>query len=166
MTLVQLAYRMLEMLIYERSAGSGQSWSRQFPSLGGPSSVSAVPVRPSIDILAFLSVFWFCAAGFMSVAWWIWPLYPLPFQCLPPQASGPGVGAVLSWSDFQASGGCRGCWVSGSSLVLFWYPAHSGADSVAGTFRFRFCQVSFLIKKPTWGVCHGEVRGCCSSHSS
>ena len=28
-------------------------------------------------------------------------------------------------------------------LVLFLYPAHSGAELVAGTLRLRYCQVSF-----------------------
>ena len=28
-------------------------------------------------------------------------------------------------------------------LVLFVYPAHSGAEKVAGTLRLRYCQVSF-----------------------
>ena len=41
-------------------------------------------------------------------------------------------------------------------LVLPWYPAHSGAELVAGILRLRHSQVSFAGEKPTWSVSHGR----------
>ena len=118
--------------------------------------MSAVPVRPSIDIWRSCRFFRSMLLASCQLLGGIGRFVPCRIGANHCRLWGLGWEQSWSWSDFWASEGCRGCWVSGSSLVLFWYPAHSGADSVAGTFRFRFCQVSFLIKKPTWGVCHGR----------
>ena len=102
---------------------SGLSWSQQFPSLGGVD----VQFRCRLFRLVRASVFG-VPVGFLVLCCWPHVSCLVDLAALPPAvlvltiagASEDWVGAVLSWSDFQASGGCRGCWVSGSSLVLFW----------------------------------------------
>ena len=60
------------------SSHSSSCGGCKFRRGGRPISVSTVAVGPSIDICRS---FWIYDAGFMPVAWWTWPLYPLPYWC-------------------------------------------------------------------------------------
>ena len=140
------------LILYEQWAGEGLCLEAAIPKsrrVGRPISVSAVPFGPGIDIWRSCR---FLGAIFRAL------------RMLP-----GGLGRFLPGSiganhcRLRHSGWGKCChgltsrpretssvWFLDELLVLFGYPAASGADLLAGTLPLRYFSESFARKVPTW----------------
>ena len=148
----------VEMLIlYERWAGERPALELAVPKFrrgGRPISVSAVRVGPSIDIWRSCGLFGSLLRALYQLLGGLGRFIPCRIGADHCRLRG------LRWEQYGhgLTSGPRQVAEVGfldDLLVLFGYPTHSGAELVAGTLRFRFCQVSVPVKNPAWSVCHG-----------